>query len=1199
MQWGATVLLLGLAARLPGQVELTPTDPDEFTDLVATCPAAADPIPYRWAVNGRVAAEGVFPGVRLLACDRGSLAAAGVRSAEALTYEPGRDGDGVRISAASPLVLPAAGEVTEERGQIRFWFRPDWNGDDGARHRLFEARSAGGNGFFIEKEAAPYEGLVFYLVEPGLPGHGVWMSGKGLRAGEWVHVGIAWDLQPASGGPSRLALYVNGRLVNSTPSNPGQFQPRGGFTELRFGGDTGGSADAVLDSLEFLTEVPAALPASVDTTPDRALQQSSLQAWHFAAGDRVAFTARVGGEEETVAAEIRAAPGDRDQFGGWRDLRGRTTGAFHCEQLDGRWWMITPEGSAFYALGTDHCRFGGHFCEKLGYAPYERNNLAKYGGAGPWIEQTLTRLRDWQFNLLAAGDDESLRHRGLAHTEFVAFGTIFAGQDDIVPKTTWTGFPNVFSPQWEEHCDRTAAAQCAPNVGDSWLLGYFLDNELEWYGKTGTEAGIFLEAMKKPAEHTAKQALVALLKQHHDTIEGFNRVWGTTFGSWEELAQPQATLAVPASAEAERDWRGYLRLVADRYFAVTTAAIRKHDPEHMVIGCRFAGQAPGIWDLCGKYCDVVTFNYYGRVDLETGDAYGLPELLAQWHAQAGKPMMITEWSFPALDSGLPCTAGAGMRVDTQAQRARCFEVYQTLFERLPFMVGSDFFMWVDEPAPGISSTFPEDSNYGLVNERDEPYAELTAAARTLQGQVYAIHAAETAELSVRAKVAGTTLSVTVANAGRLEARPEVDVIVDGLPSAASARPLVPGGQTVTLELLPAELAAPEAHLVVVRADAERRLPDPVRTDNEATVTAFTGGVPPGVDAVLLVANPGLTDVRHAPLVVSLGACAGEGKLSRTAAATVHLTTAAGEPVPFQVDRFSAGPTLSPADELAFLVDLPPQRCVPLLLRLEGPLREPSDERPFKFVADERSFEADNGTIRLAKQSPDGTVLNVVEMEGTPLGNLIPLMWEEAEGRSWWARPDTLLGVRAQIGMVRAVADVDLVLAGPGTGAAGQAARYRCGYRVALYRDVPWFTSQLTYVESTDPRPWRLRAYFHFADSAIGGSREGDEPGIKVPNYYLNLGVWTDQQQGWLYGVLPPERPDCEAHFWTDAPEHPESQHADARRTVDVAMQQGTRYEEPQPEFIVFGARAEGAAPWAPVVRAARQREALSVRVIRR
>ena len=46
---------------------------------------------------------------------------------------------------------------------------------------------------------------------------------------------------------------------------------------------------------------------------------------------------------------------------------------------------------------------------------------------------------------------------------------------------------------------------------------------------------------------------------------------------------------------------------------------------------------------------------------------------------------------------------------------------------LPFLIGYDYFMWVDEPALGVSAKFPEDSNYGLVNEDGKPYELLTAA----------------------------------------------------------------------------------------------------------------------------------------------------------------------------------------------------------------------------------------------------------------------------------------------------------------------------------------------------------------------------------------------------------------------------------------------------------------------------------------
>ncbi len=47
--------------------------------------------------------------------------------------------------------------------------------------------------------------------------------------------------------------------------------------------------------------------------------------------------------------------------------------------------------------------------------------------------------------------------------------------------------------------------------------------------------------------------------------------------------------------------------------------------------------------------------------------------------------------------------------------------------RMPFLLGYDYFMWVDEPALGISSKFPENTNYGLVNEENEPYPEIVAA----------------------------------------------------------------------------------------------------------------------------------------------------------------------------------------------------------------------------------------------------------------------------------------------------------------------------------------------------------------------------------------------------------------------------------------------------------------------------------------
>ena len=86
--------------------------------------------------------------------------------------------------------------------------------------------------------------------------------------------------------------------------------------------------------------------------------------------------------------------------------------------------------------------------------------------------------------------------------------------------------------------------------------------------------------------------------------------------------------------------------------------------------------------------------------------------------------MITEWSFPALDAGRPCLYGAGQRFRTQHERVQASELFAKTVLAMPFIVGYDYFMWVDEPAAGLRRSSPEDSNYGLVRENGEPYAEL-------------------------------------------------------------------------------------------------------------------------------------------------------------------------------------------------------------------------------------------------------------------------------------------------------------------------------------------------------------------------------------------------------------------------------------------------------------------------------------------
>ena len=154
--------------------------------------------------------------------------------------------------------------------------------------------------------------------------------------------------------------------------------------------------------------------------------------------------------------------------------------------------------------------------------------------------------------------------------------------------------------------------------------------------------------------------------------------------------------------------RGFLRLAAERYFSVASAAIRRHDPNHLVLGARFAGLGGAdevVWEVAGKHCDVVTFNIYPWADIDRNvvlmhrgrNARRVADAFAERHAVVKKPMLITEWSFPALDSGLPCTGGAGQRFRTQKERTAATELFAKTMLSMPFLIGYDYFMWVDEP----------------------------------------------------------------------------------------------------------------------------------------------------------------------------------------------------------------------------------------------------------------------------------------------------------------------------------------------------------------------------------------------------------------------------------------------------------------------------------------------------------------------
>ena len=424
------------------------------------------------------------------------------------------------------------------------------------------------------------------------------------------------------------------------------------------------------------------------------------------------------------AVPLPAAPPYRPS-GPETGLRGTATGFFHMECIDGRDWPIDPVGRAVILAGTQHIKPWGTHSDAAGYSPYGRFVATNYPSVEAWADETLGRLNNWGFTMLGnACALGILSHKSLPHVRNIQLGQRVSRGDPDWYIREWgfkpcSALPNVFHPDFAAACEWRARELCAPAKDDPWLIGWFIDNELAWWGtsKRIESTGVYALVAKLPETHSARKALDAFLAER-----------GLEVGP-----------DVPKQAKVD-----FLRLYARTYYETTSAAIRKADPNHMVMGSRYAGlngAAPVVWEEAGKCCDVVTFNCYPWADLDRGIVYdaegGVPmtERLREYHGYAQAPLMVTEWSFPALDHGHPCLVGAGQRFRTQKERVEATMLFAKTLLADPHVAGYDYFKWNDQPKTGSSRFSPEDCNYGLVNDFGVPYEGITQAFKELHANL--------------------------------------------------------------------------------------------------------------------------------------------------------------------------------------------------------------------------------------------------------------------------------------------------------------------------------------------------------------------------------------------------------------------------------------------------------------------------------
>jgi hypothetical protein len=436
-------------------------------------------------------------------------------------------------------------------------------------------------------------------------------------------------------------------------------------------------------------------------------------------------------------------------YGGTTSRTFPATGFFRTENDGKRWWLVDPDGHGFYSAGLDAVRPGETSAIVPGSAPlfgplpsrtgplgeawsaatperqiatfsFGRANLIRSFGPTwrkDWTELTRGRLKAWRFTTVGNwSDPEFCRDSGLPY---------------VLPMPDYPGtavklfrdFPDVFSDEFQESARRWAQA-LAPHQEDRALIGYFMRNEPLWAFGPNNLAAEMLEA--NPGTATRKELARWLSRRYAGDAAGWARAWGLGLTAFEQVVAERIPRAADRSPKAKQDLWEFSREMVRDYVRVPADECRKVDPHHLNLGMRYGWISSDLLYEAAQSFDVFTLNSYQMVPpLEQID---------EITRVTGKPVLIGEFHFGALDRGLPAT---GLRaVASQAERGVAYRRYVEQAATDPNVVGTHYFILNDQEVLGRFDG--ENFQIGFLDVCGRPYRELVEAARRTHESLYEV-----------------------------------------------------------------------------------------------------------------------------------------------------------------------------------------------------------------------------------------------------------------------------------------------------------------------------------------------------------------------------------------------------------------------------------------------------------------------------
>lgn len=379
-----------------------------------------------------------------------------------------------------------------------------------------------------------------------------------------------------------------------------------------------------------------------------------------------------------------------------------TPGYFRvAKTFQGQWWFLDPENKPFYYKGICAVnRAGTPGGRRANPGAYAKTVDKKYNyqvSSDSFVKACLRKIYDLNFNALGAWTTEEFFNYNVPFTEIIEFFK----EGPFLPSVNGkNSLPDIFHPAWHIAADRKARALCSPLRYSKWLVGYFTDNEIG-FGKAddfgfdvGFNAGQFDFSLLRivlgmnPGEPAFEFAWDFILDRHNNSFNELSAAWQIDISTKEDVKTLNALKKPIPGKSYHEDAQAFVELYAKKYFEIAYQCIRRYDPNHLILGCRFGSPPPKcVLDAILPYTDVISVNNYQPILYERYDTV---------YQYTGLPLLIGEFSWntdlykkvPLPNETVPLTL-----------KDRMFERGSTTLLRTalhPGIIGYTWYRWVQE-----------------------------------------------------------------------------------------------------------------------------------------------------------------------------------------------------------------------------------------------------------------------------------------------------------------------------------------------------------------------------------------------------------------------------------------------------------------------------------------------------------------------